>query len=254
MMLLNRRTTARITLTSALCVALASLACADCSVTLKTTGAQPPDIIAIGENVHVDLGLDHDDPTPTDECAVDGPSYAWEVLEVSYDAGDGTPTRVWSPEGSEENGDLRDAVELSGGGDSDADGGITLTPAAPGYWYAQVRVTAAWDGRPKDSCSECPDCPSCKAVAFASIGVLAVGVKKIIVLDSDPENSGPLTVCLCQDCGGVELKAVSDPPDTTFPEGTPIWTYDVKPDGVGRHQQWVSQGPFQSDGSRKLHT
>lgn len=58
--------------------------------------------------------------------------------------------------------------------------------------------------------------------------VKVVGVQKIIVNNSDPEDEGPAYTAVDL---SIELRAKPNPANTSFPSGKPIWSIDEKPNG-----------------------
>ena len=67
-------------------------------------------------------------------------------------------------------------------------------------------------------------CNQTLAVAFADV----VGVKKVIIDGSDPEDEGPATICFGS---SITLRAKPDPAGAMFPVGNPVWKITEKPEG-----------------------
>jgi hypothetical protein len=55
-----------------------------------------------------------------------------------------------------------------------------------------------------------------------------VAVKKIIVNGSNPEIAGETMICFP---GSITLRAVPDPENVSFPDGSPVWEITEKPEG-----------------------
>ncbi|MEX2389817.1 MAG: hypothetical protein WD534_18210 [Phycisphaeraceae bacterium] len=99
----------------------------------------------------------------------------------------------------------------------DADDPEHDLPMSPGERRFRVEVDGT---EPDEGESDEPDANEAD--------VTWVGVEKVIVADSDPEDEGPAYVVVDEE---ITLEAIPTPDDVEFPTGSPAWEITDKPEG-----------------------
>ncbi|MCG8450277.1 MAG: hypothetical protein MI725_11970, partial [Pirellulales bacterium] len=184
------------------------------SATVTTTvGAFTPDPICVGETItppatHAQacsLSASHDVQCICDE---DTPTWSWQVWEVKKDG-----VNVAAP---------WHYLAIDHPDNTSSSATLKATFPSCGKWEVAVRATFF-------SKSECCNnqCATIGDVKWTPV-TKVVGVDRIIVAGSSPEDEGPAGICFGN---SVTLEAKPCPDGASFPGGKPVWTLVSKPPG-----------------------
>jgi hypothetical protein len=111
---------------------------------------------------------------------------------------------------------ISNVVSIEGEGQEPDASTATLTASAPaGYWRITCKARVEYDGG------------TWEAEGLVKVKFTSVGVKRIIVDGSNPEDQGPAYIRLG---ASITLRAKPEPSDIAFPGDNPVWTIQSKPD------------------------
>lgn len=155
----------------------------------------------------------------TCQCSETPEQYAWSVKKVerSDDGSDGSwQTSEYTPT----------LQNVAGSPDKKT---IEATFPTAGYWRVELEANVTWK---TENCEgECSG-----TAGTTTIAATVVGVDRVIVDGSQPENSGPVQGCIGKD---IKLRAMPSPENANFPSGQPVWNVEKYFETT---QQWTSYG------------
>ncbi len=183
-------------------VTVRKVSCETATVT-ATAGAWSPATTAVGTLQTSDLSAS---ATVDCVCEDEDPTWSWEITSVKKDGN--VVTGPWT------------YLSIDHPDNTSSTATLKADTFPCGEWEVGVKATYNWKST---GCSG--GCEKESAEKFTGTAT-AVGVDRIIVQGSSPEDTGPATALVGET---VDLEAKPCPDGASFPSGNPVWTLQSKP-------------------------